>query len=60
MPMHNKHYVVLPAFGTGGATFDVVCLAHSVTRGVKREEADAIANALNLESCNHQVGFGET
>lgn len=52
--MMNKHYVVLPDH----SGFKVVCLAHSVSQNLRRIEADALANALNLESCHQQDGFG--
>lgn len=56
--MTNKHYVVLPDNLFPGE-FKVVCLAHDVSVQLKRVEADALANALNLESCRAQDGFGE-
>lgn len=55
--MKNKHYVVLGDNMFPGA-FKVVCLAHDVADQLKRPEADALANALNLESCMAQEGFG--
>lgn len=56
--MKNKHYVVLPLLAEEGQ-YRVVCLAHDVSNSLKRSEADALANALNLQSCHQQVGFGE-
>lgn len=55
--MTNKHYVVLPNLMFPGE-FKVVCLAHDVASRCKRVEADALANALNIESCMQQEGFG--
>ena len=57
--MTNKHYVVLIDFSGSGGTFKVVCLAHDISRNLKRSEADALANAMNLQSCHEQDGFGE-
>ena len=59
--MTNKHYVVLTEDDRGpgrDTTFKVVCLAHDVSTGLKLFEAQALSNALNLESCHQQVGFG--
>ena len=55
--MTNKHYVVLPC-SHNSKLFNVVCLSHDVSQNLKRSEADALANALNLESCRSQDGFG--
>lgn len=59
--MTNKHYVVLPQghHPEDRGSYKVVCLAHDVSSNLKRSEADALANSLNLESCHQQVGFGE-
>lgn len=55
--MTNKHYVVLPDNLNPGE-FKVVCLAHDVATRCKRVEADALANAMNIDSCMQQEGFG--
>lgn len=57
--MTNKHYVVLTDFSGPKETFRVVCLAHDISSHLKRSEADALANSLNLRSCHEQTGFGE-
>lgn len=55
--MTNKHYVVMQDPRNPGF-FNVVCLAHDISQNLKRSEADALANALNLESVNDQVSLG--
>ncbi len=55
--MTNKHYVVLPDNLFPGE-FKVVCLAHDVSVRLKHIEATSLANAMNLESCMQQEGFG--
>jgi hypothetical protein len=60
--MKNKHYVVQRAVDFTGdydGTFNVVCLAHDVSTQLKKSEAEALANSLNLQSCHEQDGFGE-
>lgn len=59
--MTNKHYVVLPNYDADGKDqggFKVVCLAHAVASNLKQLEAEALANAMNLQSCHEQEGFG--
>ena len=53
--MKNKHYVVLPTGIHEDDGFKVVCLMHDVTApGLKRVEAIALADSLNLRSCREQ------
>ena len=56
--MTHKHYVVLTDFSGPEETFKVVCLTHDISSKLKRSEAEALANAMNLQSCHEQVGFG--